>query len=172
MKKISLEDNFDFKQKAIILVLISFPLLMIFSFFNNFQNFKHSDKLILNCILVIICMVISIMLSMIMFSKKGLMFKNGNLYLTYVFIRKTIYSKYINIENKTSFTVFKKKVTQKNSYLSTGGADLSYRYLIFDIMILNQNHLDKEKIMTVNKIESVNKIKLFLEDLTPLKWVD
>lgn len=171
MRMIILEYNFDFKQKAILLVLMSFPLLKVFSFFYNFQNLKHSDNLITNYILVIICIIITLVLFIIAFSKKGLIYQDGNLYLSYTIYKKNIYRKNVDLQGKTSFTILKNKVNQKNSYLSAGGADLSYKYFEYDIILLDDNNLNK-KIMTVKTIEHANSLKLFLEGSTYLKYTE
>lgn len=40
-----------------------------------------------------------------------------------------------------------KNVSQRNDYLSAGGADLSYKFAIQNFVLLNENHLEKQSII-------------------------
>ncbi|WP_395049950.1 hypothetical protein [Flavobacterium sp.] len=170
MKKIIVEDSFDFKQKAILLILTSIPLLFVFAFFYNIKNFINTDKFILNFIFLLVALLFSILGFIIMFSKKGFNINNGNLYLSYTFLQKNIYYKNVSLNNKIAFTIFNKRVTQNNTYLSAGGADLSYKYINNDIVLLSQNHLEKTIIITINSSDNANALKVFLENYSGLKY--
>lgn len=170
MEKIIVGDSFDFKQKAILSILISIPLLFIFAFFYNIKNFISTDKFIMNFMFLLVALLLSLLGLIIMFSKKGFNINNGKLYLSYTFLHKNIYCKNVSLNNKTAFTIFNKTVIQNNTYLSSGGADLSYKYSNYDIILLSQNHLEKTIIITVNSSDKANALKSFFENYSGLKY--
>lgn len=164
--QIVLDNTFDFKQKGILLILSSIPVLFLIGLINN------SDKLLGGKNIIIFFLSISLLfiLLSIIFSKKGFLYRNNSVYLSYSFLNKSIYSKSILLDGKTSFTFLKQNILQKNTYLSAGGADLSYKNISFSIVLLNKNHTQKKHLITVNSIKNTEELKLFLENVTNLKY--
>jgi hypothetical protein len=168
--RIVLNDTFDFKQKAILLVLSSIPVLFLIGLINNSDKNTESKNVFLFILISIICILILFLLLLIIFSKKGFLFNNNSLYLSYTFLNKNIYSKIILLDDKTSFTFLKQNILQKNTYLSAGGADLSYKDISFNIVLLNKNHTQKKHLITINSIKNTEELKLFIENATNLKY--
>lgn len=169
-KQIVLDDTFDFKQKSILLILSTIPVLFLIGLINNSNEFLSNKNTIIIIFIFSLCIsLLSILLSII-FSKKGFLYNNNSIYLSYTFLDKNIYSKSILLDGKTSFTFLKQNILQKNTYLSAGSADLSYKDISFSIVLLNKNHTQKKYLITVNSIKNTKELKLFLEEATNLKY--
>jgi hypothetical protein len=169
MKQIILEDQFEFKQKAILIILSILPLIFILSFFINFKHIQPQN-LIFDLSMFILSFTLFICFLILPFLKKGIKVKDSEIYLTLSFMRKLFYSKKIDIGNEKIFTILKKNVLQKNSYLSAGGADISYEYLNFEFVALSTNHLTKKHLITLNSLDYVNNLKELLENDSTLKY--
>ena len=170
-KNLILEDKFEFKQKAIFFVLMMFPFLVLISLFSKIQSLKHTQINIFSILTaVFICILISSFFLVIAFLKKGLSIENNNLYISYSFLKKNIYRSNVNLNNNNIFSIFNKNVIQNNTYLSAGKVDLSYKYLTYDFVLLNENHLKRSAIITVTSIESKDNLKVFLEENSNLKY--
>ena len=167
---IVLNDTFDFKQKVILLMLSSIPVLFLIALINNLDKFLSNKNIVIVILIFSLCILLLFFLIAIIFSKKGFLFNNDSFYLSYTFLNKNIYSKIISLDGKTSFTFLKQNILQKNTYLSAGGADLSYKDISFSIVLLNKNHTQKKHLITVNSIKNTEELKLFLEDATNLKY--
>ena len=163
MDSIILEDNFEFKQKAMFTVLAFFSLSLFIQFISNFQTIENSEKPRM-AFTAILGFAAFIFFVVIMLSKKGIMRKNEELFLIYTFSGKRFYSKNLHLDDKNIFTIFKKNVIQRNVYLSAGRPDLSYKDLRFDFLALDKNHLDKQAIITLNSVDAADDLKLFLEE--------
>jgi Mn2+/Fe2+ NRAMP family transporter len=169
MKQIILEDQFEFKQKAVLITLSILPLLFILSFFINFNNIQPG-KLIFALSMFILSFTLFICFLILTFFKKGIKVMDNEIYFTLSFMGKPFYSKKIDIEDKKIFTILKKNVLQKNSYLSAGGADISYKYLNFEFVALSRNHLIKKHLITLNSLDYVDNLKELLENNSLLKY--
>lgn len=169
MRKIILEDTFDFKQKAIFIILFSIPILFLIGLVNNADNLFGNKKLILITLILCFSLLLILFFLSIIFSKKGFLIRNNSLFLSYTFLGRNIYSKSLSLNEKTAFTFFKQNIIQKNTYLSAGGADLSYKDISFTLVLLDKNHTKKKQIITLNSIKNIDKLKLFFESFTNLK---
>ena len=167
---IVLDHTFDFKQKAILLVLSLIPVLFLIGLINNSDKLLDSKNTIIIIFVFFLSISLLLILLSIIFSKKGFLYRNNSVYLSYTFLNKSIYSKKILLDGKTSFTFLKQNILQKNTYLSAGGADLSYKDISFSIVLLNKNHTQKKHLITVNSIKNIEELKLFLENVTNLKY--
>lgn len=162
MESIILEDNFEFKQKSIFAVLAFFSLSLFLKFISNFQTLENSQKPML-AFIAILGFAAFIFFVVIMFSKKGIMRKNNQLFLIHTFSGKRYYSKNLNVDDKNIFTILKKNVIQRNTYFSAGNPDLSYRDLRFDFLALDKDHIEKQAIVSINSVDVANDLRLFLE---------
>jgi hypothetical protein len=169
MKRIILEDQFEFKQKAVLIILSILPLLFILSFYINFNNIQP-DNLTFTLLMFILSFTLFICFLILTFIKKGIKVKDNEIYCTLSFMGKHFYSKKIDIEDKKIFTFLKKNVLQKNSYLSAGGADISYEYSCFKFVALSRNHLINKHLITLNSLDYVDNLKEFLEKNSLLKY--
>ena len=169
-RQIILDDTFDFKQKVILSILSSIPVLLLIGLINNSDKLLGSKNTILIIFIFTLCISLLFILLLIIFSKKGFLFNNNSFYLSYTFLNNNIYSKNISLDGKTSFTFLKQNILQKNTYLSAGGPDLSYNDISFSIVLLNKNHTQKKHLITVNSIKNIEDLKLFLENSTNLNY--
>lgn len=170
MKIIILEDNFEFKQKAILGVVASFALLFLLSFALNFNNIINSQNFIISVIILIVSIIFFCVLVPLIFSRKGIKTENNKLFLTHSFLGKLLYFKEVETKNRKVFTILKNNVLQKNSFLSAGGADLSYKYFKFHFVIIDDRHFNKTTLLTLSSIQNAHKLKLFLERNSGLKY--
>jgi hypothetical protein len=169
MKQIILEDHFEFKQKAILIILSVLPLLFMLSFLINFKRI-HDEKFIASLLIFILSFLLFSFFTVLIFSKKGIRIDGQEIYWILTFAGKSFYSKKINRDYKSIFTVLSKNVLQKNIYLSTGGADLSYKYINHEFVALSNNHLVKEHLITVNSQDKMMNLKMMLESNSALKY--
>lgn len=169
-RQIVLDSTFDFKQKVILSILSSIPVLFLIGFINNSNKLLGSKNTILVIFVFTLCISLLFILLSIIFSKKGFLYKNNSIYLSYTFLNRSIYTKNILLDGKTSFTLLKQNILQKNTYLSAGGADLSYKDISFSIVLLNKNHTQKKHLITVNSVKNIEELKLFIENSTNLKY--
>lgn len=167
MIKITLEDVFDFKQKAVLSILFSIPLLSFIALFVNAKTFDLSKI----CLLLFFA-VLSIIFGLIIFIKIGLSIKNKKLYLSYFCLNIPILNKILDFENKIFFGIYNKNVIQKNSYLSSEGGDLSYKDLVYDFIILDKNKENKLKVLTLRSNLNVKKLINFINNNTELIYLE
>ncbi|MCD9575134.1 hypothetical protein [Flavobacterium soyae] len=170
MNKIVLSHNFEFKQKAILLVPTSFFLYFSYIGWQTFFNHKIEELNYVFFIMLFIFSVLGMSLFALTFSKVGFKIHNNELYRTLSFFNFDFYSKKINPKKNEIFSILYKKVSQRNEYLSAGGADVSYEFAIQDFILLNENHLEKQSIIKLNSQKYSDQLKLFLEESGQLKF--
>lgn len=170
MNKIILKDNFEFKQKAILLVPTFFFLYFSFVGLQTFLNHKIEELNITFFIMLFIFSIIGISLLALTFSKVGFKVLDNDLYKILSFLDFNFYSTKINPKDSKIFSILYKKAFQRNDYLSAGGADVSYNFAIQDFVLLSQNHLEKESIIRLNSEKHSDKLKIFLEESGKLKY--
>ncbi|GAA3735545.1 MULTISPECIES: hypothetical protein [Flavobacterium] len=170
MNKIILNDNFEFKQKAILLVPTFFFLYFSCVGLQTLINHKIKDLNVAFFIMLFVFSMIGISLLVLTFSKVGFKVQDNELYRILSFLDFNFYSKKINAKGNKIFSILYKKAFQRNEYLSAGGADVSYNFAVQDFVFLNENHLEKESIVKLNSQKHSEELKLFLEESGKLKF--
>ncbi len=170
MNKVILNDNFEFKQKAMLLVPAFFFLYFSYIGWGTFFNHKIEELNYVFFIMLFVFSILGISLLALTFSKVGFKIHNDELYRTLSFLNFEFYSKKTNPKNNKIFSILYKNVFQRNDYLSAGGADVSYKFAVQDFVLLSDNHLEKESIVRLNSQKHSDELKLFLEDVGKLKF--
>jgi len=170
MKKIILNYNFEFKQKAILLVPTSFFLYFSFICWSTLFTNRIEELNYVFFIILFLFSILGIGLFGFTFSKIGFKTFNDQLYKTLSFLNFEFYSKKINPNQKKIFSVLYKNVFQRNDYLSAGAADLSYEFAIQEFVLLDENHITKEPIIKLSSQKYTDQLKLFLEEFGQLKF--
>lgn len=170
MNKIILNPNFEFKQKAILLVPTAFLLFLSYSCWDILLNTKIENLNGVFFVFLFMFTVLGLFLFCLTFSKAGFKSNNNVLYKTLSFLNVEFYSKKINPKDKKIFSVLYKKVFQRNDYLSAGGADFGYKFAIQDFVLLNEKHLEKESIIRLESQKYSDELKIFLEEFGELKY--
>ncbi len=170
MNKIVLNHNFEFKQKAILLVPTFFFLYFSFICWQTFFNHRIEELNNVFFIILFIFSILGISLLALTFSKVGFKVHNNELYKTLSFLNFDFYSKKINPKKNEIFSILYKNVFQRNDYLSAGGADVSYKFAVQDFVLLSENHLEKQSIVKLNSQKYSDELKIFLEESGKLKF--
>lgn len=170
MNKIILNSNFNFKRKAILLIPTTFFLFTSYSGWEMFFNSKIEELNNIFFILLFLFSLIGIYLFGLTFSKVGFKKRENTLCKTLSFLNIELYVKRINLKNKKIFSILYRNVSQRNEYLSTGGADLGYKFSIQDFVLLNEKHLEKESFIKLDSQKYSNELKIFLEKFGQLKF--
>jgi hypothetical protein len=170
MNKIILNYNFEFKQKAILLIPTAFLLFLSYGCWKALFTGKIERLHELFFIILFVVTFLGLFLFCLTFSKAGFKSNNNNLYKTVSFLNFEFYAKKINPKGKKIFSILYKNVSQRNDYLSSGGADKSYKFAIQDFILLNENHLEKESVIKLDSQKYSDELKMFLEEFGQLKF--
>ena len=163
MKKVLiLGSRFSSHQKTHILLYFAAPLFII-SVSLLLQS-QSLNKFSIGLFILLLCgFVISLA-----YSRKGLKVKNGDLYRCLFLVGQLFMKKKISQEDKLDFSVLKFKKSQKMAWFSAARPDLATGFDTFEITLLNENHTNKNLLISVKEEKYADQVIEFLKKNTTL----
>ena len=167
--EIILELNLDFHQFKNVFIL-NFMCVFVF-----LMLMKVEPDLIMN-ILKLICGIAVVVCVCLMILKKGIVIENKLIHIGYYLFGLKIFKQKVETDNMKIITLFKFiKSTNYNyekrhpSNVTRWEPNLNYQSNSFQIFLLNENHTEKKKVLSVVKEQNSNKAIEFITKNTDLK---
>lgn len=129
----------------------------------------RNELILLNVLKLIGLLILFGFTIMITFSKKGLLQSNNKIYKGYFFGNLLLYKKTVNLNNKIAFAILKLRKKQKMAFFTGANPDLAESFETFDIALLNENHTQKEILISLLKVKNSESVTEFLKNHTNLK---
>ena len=129
----------------------------------------RNELILLNVLKLIGLLILFGFTIMITFSKKGLLISNNKIYKGYFFRNLLLYKKTVNLNNKIAFAILKLRKKQKMAFFTGANPDLAESFETFDIALLNENHTQKEILISLLKVKNSESVTEFLKNHTNLK---
>jgi hypothetical protein len=144
---IILEYNYDNYQKGN-LTIFAITILGILIVFSAKSSSLLHYGLISLLALLLVYLIVSI------FSKKGLVLKNNELYKADFLFTKLLFKRKVKYADKSAFSILKLKKRQK-TVMTAVNPDSAYSLISYDIYLLNTKHTKKQFVMSLrNEIGS------------------
>ena len=167
--EIILERNLDFHQFKNVFILnfmCAFVLLMLM---------KVEPNLIINLLKLIFGIAVVVCVCLIIL-KKGIVIENKLIHIGYYLFGLKIFKQKVETENMKIITLFKFiKSTNYNyekrhpSNVTRWEPNLNYQSNSFQLFLLNENHTEKKKILSLVKEQNSNKAIEFITKNTNLR---
>jgi hypothetical protein len=133
MKKLILEYRLTNHQKFILSLVPAVLLLFIMGMFSASLNFK-------GYIFVFLCSILFVFFVGMVFSRRGLVVKKDKLYIGVFYFNMLIFKKHIDLSEWTKLSILKFRRRQKFAFFTSANPDLSQRFNISDVCLLNEKH--------------------------------
>ncbi|GAA3512521.1 hypothetical protein GCM10022393_27860 [Aquimarina addita] len=115
---------------------------------------------------LVILFPISIGILVMLFCKKGILIKNGNLYKTQFFFGKVLKKKQLSLDRITDISLLSFNGTQKFAWSSMAKPDQGYEVKRYELYLLNENHTVKLFLISTSKKElAVDSINIIAQEL-------
>lgn len=163
MEKLILEYRLTNHQKLVLSLVPAFLLFFITEMLSHSLNFR-GYLLVLFCVLLFIFMIGRI------FSRRGLVVKNENLYLGVFYFNTLIFKKKIDLSDWTKISILKFNRRQKYMFFSAAKPDLAYQFNSFDVCLLNDKHTRRRTLVSLKNEENVQNAIRFLSANFNLKF--
>tara|TARA_R110000772_G_scaffold84356_2_gene178117 strand:+ start:1012 stop:1614 length:603 start_codon:yes stop_codon:yes gene_type:complete len=144
---IILEYNYDNYQKGNLTIFAITIFGILTAFIIKSSSLLHYGLISL-LVLLLFYLIIAI------FSKKGFVTQNHELYKADFLFKKLLFKRQVKYVNKSSFSILKLKKRQK-TVMTAVNPDSAYSLISYDIYLLNNKHTQKQFVMSLkNELES------------------
>tara|TARA_R110002124_G_scaffold286715_1_gene468424 strand:- start:88 stop:609 length:522 start_codon:yes stop_codon:yes gene_type:complete len=147
--KITFEPRFSFHQRT---VLTGFFIISLIGTFNSIPTQSN----IFEYLGLMFFVLLSLILLILVFSKKGLQKTGEKLYRTISFREIIIFKTRIELSDRPIVSLLKFRKTQKFAFVSSANPDQGESFNVFEIFVLNERHTKRDSVIYFKHKESAN----------------
>ena len=165
-KRIIIEDNLNRIQKIHMLIVLIFGIG--FYLLSKKNDYQYKD--IVEFITTILIIIFVVGLIAFIFSKKGLLVDQNELFKAYFVYNNLIFKRKIDLNNKPIVSILKLKKSQNYPSISLIYPSSSHSFNRFDVYLLNKSHTIKDELIDLKEQDNAKRIVDFLIKNIDLKF--
>tara|TARA_R110002072_G_scaffold22666_4_gene79638 strand:- start:10070 stop:10501 length:432 start_codon:yes stop_codon:yes gene_type:complete len=119
---------------------------------------------------VFLCAFLFIFLIGKIFSRRGLIAKNNELFIGVFYFKVLFFKKRIDLSKWSKISLLKFNKRQKLAFFTSANPDLSEQYNSFDVCLLNEKHTRRLVLISLKNEENTQIVIRFLSENFSLKY--